>query len=781
MSRARPFAFGLVSLLLSNAAFAQEARYILEPFGVDPLGRAEARASSERLPRGVVGALPTEDGGFFALEVADGLYPAGSTEEIQRALDEILPAVGYEGSARELWPALEGDRRPAADLDKLSELGRERAEQRVDEIEEEVGPLTERASSMLEEATKQAYEEVARPVVVWRFDQLVGDARAEGRSVIVETDGRSIQRIVGALYGSTKTSNEVAIGAERAASLAERYAVKAEGRSSGAPELVVLADGEGLRNAWRVDVETAQGLYFLWVDAQTGEIVQVRADFASASVSAQGLATVPGIPLGFQVEDFTVDDASSCQFTLDDSAVLTLSNAGTDGVSGDVTGCKSGGIVDFDVAPQNDTSEIFDSTAADYNGLFQQVTVYAQVYGTLDWFGTLGSQALPVWTVTVNHNDPCGFGIDNACGGNGNLTMGIGGRTMGYGSWLWNTSLDQSVVVHETGHGLIRVQYAEGGGTLVGSLDEGVADYWAMSRLDSDMVGVVSTGTTTPVQDGTLPRQADVDDVFPEHLNGGSNSEVHANGQIIARALWDVRTEMEGRGLVGGIVTDELLMRALLKSGVGQTDSLADKRVHDAYQALEIAMLNESQSDLADLDILVGFAHAGIMTSDKEAVVDVSEDIQPADGTPPSFTVFTGEDYAFSGTSAIAASPYNTMYEIEVASDKDFTVNYLSSGPQSNVAVTDGVPQGTWTMTPAQWAKLEGSDKFYFRATTWTPGDASSKRTSTHWLGENVEAVQDEVIIVATGGGGCSIGTGKAGLIGGVLLSTLALRRRRLS
>ena len=115
MSRTLSFSFGLVSLLLSNAALAQEASYLLTPFGVQPLGRSEGGAARERLPKGVTGALPAEDGGLFALEVADGLYPAGSTEEVQRALDEILPAVGYEGSARELWPAHEspGDPRIA--------------------------------------------------------------------------------------------------------------------------------------------------------------------------------------------------------------------------------------------------------------------------------------------------------------------------------------------------------------------------------------------------------------------------------------------------------------------------------------------------------------------------------------------------------------------------------------------------------------------------------------------------------------------------------------------
>jgi len=759
-----------------STAHAQEATYALRTFSVEPLERGEA-AEPRLLPRGVTGALPNTDGGFFALLVEDGLYPAESTEEIQRALDELLPAVGYEGSARELYPSLEGDPRPLPDMGALEALGEGMFEDELPALERRVGALSPESAAMMKEDVSEVYDRVSADVQVWRFDQYVGRARAEGRSVIVETDGRSILRVVGALYASTKTSNAVEIGSEKAAALAERYAREAEGRSTGEPELVVLADGATLRNTWRVDVETAQGPYQIWVDAQDGDVVQVVADFAS--VAAQGRESLPTLPLSFDVTDFEVDSAASCKYTLDLSSVLTLSNAAADGVSGDATGCLVGGsTVDFDVAPQNSTTNLTNANGANYNGLFQQVTTFAQVYDTLDWFNLLGSTSLPVWKVTVDHNNPCGFGVDNACGGYGNLTMGIGGVTLGvFGGSLINTALDQSVIVHETGHGLIRAQMKVNAGTLVGSLDEGVADYWAMTRLQTNLVGVVTTNTTSDVENGFIPRAADAPDVFPEHMQ--NVNEIHANGQIIARAQWASRNEMLERSPIGPLVNDLFTMQALTTAGGGQTNATTFKAVHDAYQGMLISMLVEAGGGRSAEDILVGYAMAGVTATPQEAVIDISDDFLAASDSPPTFTVWTGEDYTFSGSNIAVGSPYNTRYEVEVANDENFTQNLVSSGTQTNVAINGLVPSGTWTLSKADWATLSKGDAIYFRATTWKPNDADSVRTSTHWYGEFVEIAPSRAIINHTGSGGCATAGGGISGLAGLLLSGLALLRRR--
>ena len=99
-----------------------------------------------------------------------------------------------------------------------------------------------------------------------------------------------------------------------------------------------------------------------------------------------------------------------------------------------------------------------------------------------------------------------------------------------------STALFNDVVMHEYGHGINYDLYNwlgdPGGGMNNGALQEGYADMWAISVTDNPILGQGFLGGA----DTYVRRYDDVPKVFPQDLVG----EVHADGEIIAGAWWDV-------------------------------------------------------------------------------------------------------------------------------------------------------------------------------------------------------------------------------------------------
>jgi zinc metalloprotease ZmpB len=111
---------------------------------------------------------------------------------------------------------------------------------------------------------------------------------------------------------------------------------------------------------------------------------------------------------------------------------------------------------------------------------------------------------------------------------------------------------DAEVILHEYGHAMMDSQMTPFGyGTSVeaGSIGEGFGDYWAVTVSNnlaptSDAACVadwdsVSYTSTTP----HCLRRVDANLHYPTDLNG----EVHHDGQIWSRALWDIRDALGSR------------------------------------------------------------------------------------------------------------------------------------------------------------------------------------------------------------------------------------------
>jgi uncharacterized protein (TIGR03382 family) len=768
----------LTVLALSLPVHAQELTYELRLTELDPDGRPPAETSRERLPRGVTGVLPELDGGHFALAFEPDLYPGGNREEVVRALEEILPAVGYTGRASDLWPALEGVPRNAVDEKELYGDAKERMQAWADARQREVGPFDEKTQAAIEAEIEEDYVDLSTPEQIWRFDSYVDRARASGRSVTVITDGRSIRRVFGALYSDTRATNEVRLEAAGAERVAARYG--GEQRIVSAAELVVIPDGETLRNAYEVGVETRAGMpYALWVDASTGDVVQVQPRFAS--MDATGTILLAGLPLTTVSSDFMVDDDDDCEIELDRDGAIDIDNNGANGFDDMLEACDVGGVADY--TPFGNASNLTSFFSPNYNAKFPQVNAYVWVRKAYKWHLGLGSEDLPEWEVDTNDSSPCATGgVDQACGKDGHLWLGIGGKTFGFpGGRFFDAALDPSILLHEFGHGVSRIQMDVCDGTLNSSMNEGLSDYWAMTRLDRDIVGEIWAGTSSDVSNGSVPRKATSDDVFPDHLRADlSNDEVHANGQIIANALWQARTEIDERLGTGPTVLDPALMSALITAGSSAQDSLLPGLVHDAYWGLLVDLVIEKEHSRTAEDILVGFAKAGLFLSDKEAVIDIDRDVLSNVGTPPTFTVWTGRDYQVAGLLALPLPQANTRFVVELANDEDFTMNLVSSGNQTVAVTTTGVMSGTWTPSAAQWESLNDEPALFYRVTTSTPGVAGTSRVSTGPDAGFFDIPAGKAVINWGDGSGCSsVPGGGAGALGALLgLAALARRRR---
>jgi hypothetical protein len=173
-------------------------------------------------------------------------------------------------------------------------------------------------------------------------------------------------------------------------------------------------------------------------------------------------------------------------------------------------------------------------------------------------------------------------------------------------------------------------------------------------------------------------------------------------------------------GALGVLVTNADLMKAMTSSGLGLLVNITDKSVHDSYADLERQLVVTHGTYWDTIKILSSFARAGIFLSPKEAIIDVSDDyLDRNSGTPPTFTIWTGEDYTFAGSTAVTTGtlPFNTHYTVEVASDASFSTNYFSSGLQAGVTAAAG-GTATWQPTAAMWDTLKTADKLYYRVTT---------------------------------------------------------------
>jgi hypothetical protein len=146
---------------------------------------------------------------------------------------------------------------------------------------------------------------------------------------------------------------------------------------------------------------------------------------------------------------------------------------------------------------------------------------------------------------------------------------------------------DAEVILHEYGHAIHFSQNFSFASEEAGAISEGFGDYWAVTVSDvvSRALGVPSREPLPCVADwdstsytSTVPhclRRVDTNLHYPGDLSG----EVHHDGQIWSRALWDIRQNL------GNVKADTIILQGSFDfPGTSMTD-LANRTVA-AAQAL---------------------------------------------------------------------------------------------------------------------------------------------------------------------------------------------------
>ena len=165
---------------------------------------------------------------------------------------------------------------------------------------------------------------------------------------------------------------------------------------------------------------------------------------------------------------------------------------------------------------------------------------------------------------------------------------------------------DAEVILHEYGHAIHFSQNFSFGSEEAGAISEGFGDYWAVTVSDvvARRLGVPEQEPLPCVADwdstsytSTVPhclRRVDTNLHFPADLNG----EVHHDGQIWSRALWDIRQSL------GNVKADTIILQGSFDFPGTTMPDPATRTVAAAEQLYGNAAANVVRTAFADRGIL---------------------------------------------------------------------------------------------------------------------------------------------------------------------------------
>src|SRR3954471_9241875 len=152
---------------------------------------------------------------------------------------------------------------------------------------------------------------------------------------------------------------------------------------------------------------------------------------------------------------------------------------------------------------------------------------------------------------------------------------------------------DAEVILHEYGHAIHTSQNFSFASEEAGAISEGFGDYWALTVSDvvSHADGVLVSSDLPCIADwdatsytSRVPhclRRTDLDLHYPADLNG----EVHHDGQIWSRALWDIRQSLGNRVADTIILTGSFDFPGTTMTALAQQTVLAAGQLYNASTA----------------------------------------------------------------------------------------------------------------------------------------------------------------------------------------------------
>jgi len=165
---------------------------------------------------------------------------------------------------------------------------------------------------------------------------------------------------------------------------------------------------------------------------------------------------------------------------------------------------------------------------------------------------------------------------------------------------------DAEVILHEYGHAIHFSQNFSFASEEAGAISEGFGDYWAVTVSDvvARSLGVANKEPLPCVADwdstsytSSVPhclRRVDLNLHYPENMRG----EVHADGQIWSRALWDIRQSL------GNVKADTVILQGSFDFDGSSFATLAKSTVAAAQQIYGTATANAVKKAFADRGIL---------------------------------------------------------------------------------------------------------------------------------------------------------------------------------
>ena len=759
----------LMMVIAGSAAYSQpngpgvESTYKIKQVFVPEERRPPVEYRLEQVPfKNAGGQLPTYEGENFQINV-NGQYVKSQDDAkkvISTFLESLKSPLRLDKDMRLNIEATTA-KSDGGYIDEQIRIGKETTKGR---IQKEMLNVSTSSDNMLNELGNELKKQSNVTVSVYRFDQYFEDVMIDNTAVsITNRNENEIVSLQGKFYNTVKPTNGKSLPLKDATAKAMAQ-IRSENkidviRAKNIGEIVLLPYDDGFKYVWKTEI-TAEGDYQVWIDADSGKVLQLFPLFFFDN--AKGLAFYPDPNSPTREMTFDVDASSNGVYTLKNTGVVTLANVGTDGTSGIVTVPDDGsGTANFNISPINGTT-VERTSQTGYNGLFQQVNIYAHIFNERKTYMLLGSQDFGQVNVTFNKvggNSFCcppAFHIGDATTSASTLC-----NPAGAGVAVFNAGCDGTVIAHEFGHRLNGLQYGVGGGSMTGAINEGLADFWACTNFNTNVfAGWWGHNCAAPTQSGWCPRASESLDVFPEHKNlTDASNEVHSAGQIVSWAQWSSRQGMNDAFDLGTLSINMNTIKAMTTAGVGVLLDGTDKSIHDSYLNLlkQLAPLYKSSRLVHKL--LAGYARAGIFLSPKDAIVDIDHSyLNRASAAGPVFTVWTGDDYTFSGSNVVTGGilPFNTEYQFEVANDEAFTMNHITSAWLGGVVSAAGGTV-TYAMPVADWNTLKsGSDLFYKVTTRDAAGGnlRSSLQPGNNFLAVNVPS--GRAAINGTGTKDCS-------------------------
>jgi len=290
-------------------------------------------------------------------------------------------------------------------------------------------------------------------------------------------------------------------------------------------------------------IEEGPANYICYVDAHTGELL-MRKNNVMYEAPPTGTSTVSGNVFLTNPYDPAVDQNFKYLKAIDQS---TNTSYYTD-INGDVVlPINLGTQVRYkleglyaDIETNSNTPDIYHNLAATNNIFFVNSNSTIQERTAYQAVNNIHDHLKVVFPTFTGLDIPMQTNIDEI----GSCNAFFDGSSINFyaeGGGCHATAKIPDVVYHEYGHAINGGRYNSGSGMWNGALNEGFADVWALSLTESPVLGF-----GWDLVDPTISvRRYDQDrKIYPQDLVG----EVHADGEIIAGAFWDLYLNLNNMG-----------------------------------------------------------------------------------------------------------------------------------------------------------------------------------------------------------------------------------------